>query len=40
MIDVYRVLLGKCEGKRQLGRPTRRLKIILKLTFNKWDREH
>jgi hypothetical protein len=30
---VYRVLVGKPEGKRPLGRP----KIILRWVFRKWD---
>ena len=34
---VYRVLVGKPEGKRPLGRPRRRWWIILKWTFRKWE---
>ena len=34
---VYRVLVGKPEGKRPLGRPGRRWKIILRWIFRKWD---
>jgi hypothetical protein len=30
---VYRILVGKPEGKRPLGRP----KIILRRIFRKWD---
>jgi len=33
----YRVLLGKHEGKRQLGRPRRRWKIILRWIFRECD---
>jgi hypothetical protein len=32
---VYKVLVGKIEGKRPLGRP----RIILKWIFRKWDVE-
>ena len=32
-IDVYRVLLGKPEGKRPLGRPRRRWEDIIKMDF-------
>jgi hypothetical protein len=34
---VYRVLVGKHEGKRPLGRPRRRGRIILGWIFSKWD---
>jgi hypothetical protein len=34
---VYRVLVEKPEGKRPLGRPRRRLRIILRWIFRKWD---
>jgi len=34
---VYRVLVGKPEGKGPLGRPGRRWGIILKCIFKKWD---
>ena len=36
---IYRVLVGKPEGKRPLGRPRCRLdgRIILKWIFRKWD---
>ena len=34
---VYRVLVGKTEGKRPLGRPRRRWGIILRWGFGKWD---
>jgi hypothetical protein len=30
-------LVGKHEGKKQLGRPRRRRKEILKWNFKKWD---
>jgi hypothetical protein len=33
---VYRVLVGKPEGKRPLGRTMRRWRIILKQIFRKW----
>jgi hypothetical protein len=36
---VYRALIGKPEGKRQLGRPRRRWWIILEWIFRKWDVE-
>jgi hypothetical protein len=34
---VYRVLVGKHEGKRQLGRARRRWRITLRWIFRKWD---
>jgi hypothetical protein len=34
---VYRDLVGKPEGKRPLGRPRRRWRIILRWIFWKWD---
>jgi hypothetical protein len=34
---VYRVLVGKPEGKRPLERPRRRWKIILRWIFRKWE---
>jgi hypothetical protein len=34
---VYRVLVRKHEGKKPLGRPRCRLKIILKWIFRKWS---
>jgi hypothetical protein len=34
---VYRVLVGKPEGKRPLERPRRRWRIILRWVFRKWD---
>jgi len=37
---VCRVLFGKYEGKRTLGRPRRRWGIILRLIFRKGDGEH
>jgi hypothetical protein len=33
---VYRVLVGKPEGKRKLGRPNSR-RIILRQIFSNWD---
>jgi len=35
--DVYRVLVGKPEGKRLLGDPGIDAGITLKWTFRKWD---
>jgi hypothetical protein len=35
--DVCRVLVGKPEGKRPLGRPMRRWEDNVKLEFRKWD---
>jgi hypothetical protein len=34
--SVYRVFVGKPEGKRPLGRPRRRWGIILRRIFIKW----
>jgi len=34
---VHRVLLGRPEGKRPLGRPRRRWGIILRWIFRKWE---
>jgi hypothetical protein len=34
---VYRVLVGKSEGKRPLGKPRHRLEVILRWIFRKWD---
>jgi hypothetical protein len=34
---VYRVLVGKPEGKRPLGRPRRRWEDNVKWIFKKWD---
>jgi len=39
-IGVYRVLVGKPEGKRPLGRPRSRWDIILRRIFRKWDGGH
>jgi transposase len=36
-MDAYRVLVGKPEGRRPLGRPRLRGRIILKGIFEKWD---
>jgi hypothetical protein len=35
--DVHRVLVRKPEGKRTLGRPRRRWRIILRWIFRKWE---
>jgi hypothetical protein len=35
--SVYRVLVGKPEGRRSMGRPRRRWGIILGWIFGKWD---
>ena len=34
---MHRVLMGKPEGKRPLGRPRRRWRIILRWIFRKWE---
>jgi hypothetical protein len=34
---LYRVLVGKPEGKRPLGRPRRRWEDKVKWIFKKWD---
>jgi len=34
---IFRVLLGKHEGKRPLERPRLRWEIIFRWTFKKWD---
>jgi hypothetical protein len=36
---VWRVLVGKPEGKRPVGRPRRRWKDNIKMDLQKWDRE-
>ena len=33
----YRVLVGKSDGKRPFGRLGRRLKIVIKWIFRKWN---
>jgi hypothetical protein len=33
----YRISVGRSEGKRPLGRPRRRCRILLKCIFTKWD---
>jgi hypothetical protein len=38
-IVAYRVLVGRSEGNRQLGRPGYRWRIILQWIFRKWDGE-
>jgi hypothetical protein len=35
--SVHRVLVGKPEGKRPLGRPSVDGRIILRWIFRKWD---
>jgi len=35
--DVYRVVVGKPEGKSPLGRHRRRWEIILRWIFREWD---
>jgi hypothetical protein len=37
--DVYRILVGKPEGKRSLGDPGLSGRIILKWIFRNWDVE-
>jgi len=37
--DVYRTLVGKTEGKGQLGRPRHRWENNVKWIFRKWDVE-
>ena len=39
MKGIYRVLMGKPEGKRPLGRLRLRWEIILRWIFRKWDVE-
>ena len=34
---VHKVLVGKPEGNRPLGRPRRRWRIILRWIFRKWE---
>ena len=34
---VHKVLVGKPEGKKTLGRPRRRWRIILRWIFRKWE---
>ena len=34
---VYRVLVGKTEGKRPLGSPSRRWDDNIKMAFRKWE---
>jgi hypothetical protein len=34
---VYRVLVGKPEGKRPLGRPRHRWEDNIRMDFKKWD---
>jgi hypothetical protein len=34
---VYRILVGKPEGKKPLGRPRRRWGTLLRWIFRKWD---
>ena len=34
---IYRNLMGKSEGKRPLGRPRRKLRVISRWIVRKWD---
>jgi hypothetical protein len=36
MRNAYKILVGKAERKRSLGRPTRRWEDIIKNYFGKW----
>jgi hypothetical protein len=36
----YRILVGRPEGRRPLGRPRRRWEDNIKMVFKKWDRGH
>jgi hypothetical protein len=36
-VGAYRILVGRPEGRRPLGRPRRRWEKILKWILNKWD---
>ena len=36
-VRVHKVLVGKPDGKRPLGKPRRRWEIILRWIFKKWD---
>jgi hypothetical protein len=38
--DAYKILVGKPEGRRPLGRPRRRWDNNIKIDLQKWDREH
>jgi hypothetical protein len=38
--SAYLVLVGKLEGKRQLGSPGVDGKVLIKLIFKKWDAGH
>ena len=35
--EVYRVLVGKPEGKRPLGKPSRKWEVNIKMVFRKWN---
>ena len=37
---VYRVLVGKSEGRKLLGRPRRRWEDYINWIFEKWDGKH
>jgi hypothetical protein len=37
--SAYRVLVGRPEEKRPLGKPRRRWKDNIKMIFKKWDKE-
>jgi hypothetical protein len=38
--DAYRILAWRPQGKRPVGRPWRRWRIILKWIFKKWNGGH
>jgi hypothetical protein len=38
-IGVYRVLVGRFEGRRTLGRPNRKRDDYIKMDLQRWDRE-
>jgi len=38
--DTYRVMVGKLEGKKPLGRHKSRWEDNIKMIFRKWDKEH
>jgi hypothetical protein len=37
--EVYRVFVGRQDGKRPHGRPRRRWRVLLQCMFKKWDGE-
>jgi len=36
---VYRILVGRSEGRRTLGKPSRRWEDYIKMYLQRWDRE-